>query len=67
MIEGKRDIEHKLDEEFEGLEEEEAEESTTRRRSVYVLKAGKMSEQQNGVEQFEKSLVKRVQKMLNIS
>lgn len=67
VIEGKRDIEHKLDEEFEGLEEEEAEESTTRRRSVYVLKAGKMSEQQNGVEQFEKSLVKRVQKMLNIS
>ncbi|KAJ5099974.1 hypothetical protein N7532_006975 [Penicillium argentinense] len=64
LVRSKRDMEHKLDEEFEGLEEEEADESTTRRRSVYVLKAGKMSEQQNGVEQFEKSLVKRVQKML---
>jgi ABC-type polar amino acid transport system ATPase subunit len=65
VIEGKRDIDHKLDEEFEGLEEEEAEESTTRRRSVYVLKAGKMVAQSDGVEQFERSLVKRVQKMLN--
>lgn len=65
VIEGKRDIDHKLDEEFEGLEEEETEESTTRRRSVYVLKAGKMVEQSDGVEQFERSLVKRVQKMLN--
>ncbi|KAJ5994835.1 hypothetical protein N7481_001812 [Penicillium waksmanii] len=65
VIEGKRDIDHKLDEEFEGLEAEDAEESTTRRRSVYVLKAGKMVEQSDGVEQFERSLVKRVQKMLN--
>jgi hypothetical protein len=31
---------------------------------VYVLKAGKLNEQSNGVEQFEKSLVKRVQKLL---
>jgi hypothetical protein len=31
---------------------------------VYVLKAGKLIEQSNGVEQFEKSLVKRVQKLL---
>lgn len=65
VIEGKRDIEHKLDEEFEGLEEEDEEKSTTRRRSVYVLKAGKMFEQKDGVEQFERSLAKRVQKMLN--
>ncbi|KAJ5114359.1 hypothetical protein NUU61_000118 [Penicillium alfredii] len=63
VIEGKRDTDHKLDEDFEGLEEE-TEETQSRRRSVYVLKAGKLSEQQNGVEQFEKSLVKRVQKML---
>jgi ATPase subunit of ABC transporter with duplicated ATPase domains len=62
VIEGKRDTEHKLDEDFEGLEEEE-EENKARRRSVYVLKAGKLSEQK-GVEQFEQSLVKRVQKML---
>lgn len=65
VIEGKRDVEHKLDEEFEGLEEEEAEEITTRRRSVYVVKAGKLNEQQNGVEQFEQSLARRVRKMLS--
>lgn len=64
VIEGKRDTEHKLDEDFEGVEEEEATDSAPRRRSVYVLKAGKLSEQSNGVEQFEKSLVKRVQKLL---
>ncbi|CAL5867004.1 uncharacterized protein PFLUO_LOCUS1216 [Penicillium psychrofluorescens] len=64
VIEGKRDIEHKLDDDFEGLEQEETEETKTRRRSVYVLKNGKMIEQQKGVEQFEQSLVKRVQKML---
>ncbi|KAK9646513.1 hypothetical protein HCH54_005252 [Aspergillus fumigatus] len=64
VVEGKRDIEHKLDEDFEGLEEE-AEASPRRRRSVYVLKAGKLNEQANGVEQFEQSLVNRAQKMLN--
>ncbi|KAJ5311973.1 hypothetical protein N7508_002803 [Penicillium antarcticum] len=65
VIEGKRDTEHKLDEDFEGLEEEETEE-TQRRRSVYVIKQGKMNEQKNGVEQFEQSLVKRVQKLLAV-
>ncbi|GLI81135.1 hypothetical protein PoHVEF18_009507 [Penicillium ochrochloron] len=64
VIEGKRDTEHKLDEDFEGVEEEESTETAPRRRSVYVLKAGKLNEQSNGVEQFEKSLVKRVQKLL---
>lgn len=64
VIEGKRDTEHKLDEDFEGVEEEESTESAPRRRSVSVLKAGKLNEQSNGVEQFEKSLVKRVQKLL---
>ncbi|OOQ82838.1 putative ABC transporter [Penicillium brasilianum] len=64
VIEGKRDTEHKLDEDFEGVEEEESTESAPRRRSVYVLKAGQMNEQSTGVEQFEKSLVKRVQKLL---
>lgn len=63
VIEGKRDTDHKLDEDFEGLESEKAEE-TQRRRSVYVIKQGKMVEQKNGVEQFEQSLVKRVQKLL---
>lgn len=64
VVEGKRDTDHKLNEEFKGLEEEEMEETKTRRRSVYVVKAGQMREQANGVDQFEKSLVKRVQKML---
>lgn len=44
--------------------DEETEEDKSRRRSVYVLKGGKLQEQTNGVEQFEQSLVKRVQKML---
>ncbi|KAI2790985.1 hypothetical protein POX_c03838 [Penicillium oxalicum] len=66
VVEGKRDTEHKLDEDFEGLdEEEELTEASPRRRSVYVLKAGKLSEQTQGVEQFEKSLIKRVQKLLH--
>ncbi|EKV18897.1 ABC ATPase, putative [Penicillium digitatum] len=62
VIEGKRDTKYKLDEEFEGLDEETDE--TPRRRSIYVIKQGKMNEQKNGVEQFEKSLVKQVQKLL---
>ncbi|KAF3398456.1 Molybdenum cofactor biosynthesis protein 1 [Penicillium rolfsii] len=64
VIEGKRDTEHKLDEDFEGIEEEESTQSSPRRRSVYVLKMGTLNEQSNGVEQFEKGLVKRVQKLL---
>lgn len=63
VIEGKRDEEHKLDDDFEGVDEE-TDETQSRRRAVYVLKAGKLKEQSNGVEQFEQSLVKRVQKML---
>ncbi|EAW22222.1 ABC-F family ATP-binding cassette domain-containing protein [Aspergillus fischeri NRRL 181] len=63
VIEGKRDDEHNLDEEFEGVDQEVEEQS--RRRSVYVMKGGKLIEQPNGVEQFEQSLVKRVKKMLS--
>ncbi|GAQ10335.1 ABC transporter F family member 3 [Aspergillus lentulus] len=63
VIEGKRDGEHNLDDEFEGVDEEVEEQS--RRRSVYVMKGGKLIEQPNGVEQFEQSLVKRVKKMLS--
>ncbi|GFF31633.1 ABC transporter F family member 3 [Aspergillus udagawae] len=63
VIEGKRDGEHNLDEEFEGVDQEVEEQS--RRRSVYVMKGGKLIEQLNGVEQFEQSLVKRVKKMLS--
>ncbi|EYE98878.1 ABC-F family ATP-binding cassette domain-containing protein [Aspergillus ruber CBS 135680] len=63
VIEGKRDEENILDDNFEGVDDRQ-EESQDRRRTVYVMKAGKLHEQQDGVEQFEKSLVKRVQKML---
>ena len=63
VIEGKRDEKHTLNEDFEGAEDEQEEEKN-RRRVVYVMKAGKLNEQQNGVEQFEESLEKRVQKML---
>lgn len=64
VVEGKRDYEHTLDDDFEGAEDEREEEES-RRRVVYVMKAGKLNEQQNGVEQFEESLVKRVHKMLS--
>lgn len=63
VIEGKRDEEHTLNDDFEGAEDEQEEEKN-RRRVVYVMKAGKLNEQQNGVEQFAESLVKRAQKML---
>ncbi|KAL4909924.1 hypothetical protein BDW74DRAFT_45813 [Aspergillus multicolor] len=63
VIEGKRDQDHKLDEDFEGVEDEQ-EETLPRRRVVYVMKTGAMVAQDEGVKQFEKSLVKRVQKML---
>ncbi|KAL4873824.1 hypothetical protein BDV12DRAFT_207551 [Aspergillus spectabilis] len=63
VIEGKRDLDHTLAEDFEGVEEE-SEESQPRRRAVYVMRAGTLKVQDQGVEQFEKSLVKKVQKML---
>ncbi|PIG86156.1 ABC transporter [Aspergillus arachidicola] len=63
VIEGKRDEEHQLDDDFEGVDKE-MDESQSRKRAVYVLKGGKLKEQNKGVEQFEQSLVKRVQKML---
>ncbi|KAL4994562.1 P-loop containing nucleoside triphosphate hydrolase protein [Aspergillus recurvatus] len=66
VIEGKRDLDHKLDEDFEGIDEESNEE-LPRRRVFYVMKAGTMDIQGDGLEQFEKSLVKRVQKMLHAS
>ena len=63
VIEGKRDVDHDMDEDFEGVDEG-SEQDQNRRRVVYVMKGGKLQEQQDGVEQFEQSLVKRVQKML---
>ncbi|PWY95347.1 ABC transporter [Aspergillus sclerotioniger CBS 115572] len=64
VVEGKRDLEHGLDENFEGIEEG-SDEQPSRRRAVYVLKAGELQEQASGVEQFEQSLVRRVRKMLS--
>lgn len=63
VTEGKRDGEHNLDDEFEGVDD--AVEEQSRRRSVYVMKGGKLTEQPNGVEQFEQSLLKRVKKILS--
>ncbi|ODH46722.1 hypothetical protein GX48_07178 [Paracoccidioides brasiliensis] len=42
----------------------ELDEDKSRRRAVYVLKRGKLYVQENGVEQFEKSLQKQVVKMM---
>lgn len=63
VIEGKRDHDAQLDEDYEGADEE-PEESTPRRRIVYVMRKGTLNEQKDGAEQFEKSLEKRVNKML---
>ncbi|GAD95027.1 hypothetical protein PVAR5_3663 [Paecilomyces variotii No. 5] len=63
VIEGKWDDEAQVDDTFEGLVDEE-EESTSRRRSMYVLR-GKLEEQKDGVEQFEESLARRVDRMLS--
>lgn len=41
---------------------DEQDEEPDRRRAVYVMRAGKL--EQRSVEQFEQSLVKRVEKML---
>lgn len=61
VIEGKKD----LDAGGEGAGvDEDLEEDHSRKRVVYVLKGGKLNEQKDGVEQFERSLEKRVRKML---
>lgn len=67
VVEGNRDSESRLDQDFEGAEDDDADDSQTpRRRTVYVLKTGKLVEQNDGgVEQFERSLEKRVNKMLS--
>ncbi|PWY89991.1 P-loop containing nucleoside triphosphate hydrolase protein [Aspergillus heteromorphus CBS 117.55] len=65
VVEGKRDWEQNIDEDFEGIDDEQTELSG-RRRDVYVLKAGKLHVQENGVEQFEQSLARRARKMLPV-
>lgn len=65
VVEGKRDVDAPLDDDFEaGSDGETGNDETPRRRTVYVLRGGKLVEQGDGVNQFEKSLEKRVVKML---
>lgn len=64
VVEGKRDVDAPLDDDFEAESDGEADDETPRKRTVYVLKGGKLVEQSDGVNQFEKSLEKRVVKML---
>ncbi|KKA20175.1 ABC ATPase [Rasamsonia emersonii CBS 393.64] len=56
VIEGKREPEARLDEGFEGVDEQ-VDESQPRRRVVCVLKGGKLIEQADGVEQFERNVL----------
>ncbi|KAJ4189785.1 hypothetical protein NW755_005787 [Fusarium falciforme] len=51
-------------EDEEDDENEDEEEESLRRRVVYRLKGGKMSKLENGVEEFEKLMEKRVKKLL---
>lgn len=64
VIEGKRDLEHKLDKDFEGVDEE-MDDVQSRKRETYVIAGGKLHQQKNGVEEFERSLMKRVRKTLS--
>lgn len=50
-----------------GAAESDAEygEESSRRREVFVLRGGKLHRQADGVEQFERSLEKRVRKMMS--
>lgn len=65
VIEGKRDPRNQN----EGADHTEispqSEEAQSRRRDVYVLRGGKLHIQTDGVAEFEKSLEKRVKKMMS--
>ncbi|KAK2751055.1 hypothetical protein FQN57_000130 [Myotisia sp. PD_48] len=62
VIEGKQDLDVENRLQKESTEQTDAD--AARRRHVILLKAGKLQLQENGVDQFEKSLQKRVQKMI---
>ena len=67
VVEGRRDADAKLDNNFEADGDDEdgvCESQSPRRRTVYVMKTGKLVEQGDGVDQFEKSLERKVEKML---
>lgn len=57
-------IEGQIDEDEEGSEQSEDEDSTLRRRDVYRLKGGKMTKLEGGVEEFERTMEKRVSKLM---
>lgn len=68
VIEGKQDVDASGGEGGASAELETADDEDevgARRRSVYVLKGGKLQAQKDGVEQFEASLEKRVRKMMD--
>jgi hypothetical protein len=54
------------DDEEEGRGEDRDEEDETKRREVYLLKGGKMKPLSGGVGEFERSLEKKVQKLLEM-
>ncbi|KAL1957473.1 hypothetical protein VTO42DRAFT_5936 [Malbranchea cinnamomea] len=67
VIEGKQDThvapaEGDIGAELETADDED--EECARRRTVYVLKDGRLQAQENGVEQFEASLERRVRKLM---
>lgn len=57
-------IEGMLDEDDSDAEVEEEEDETPRRRSVYRLRGGVLMKLDNGVQQFEDLMVRRVEKLL---
>lgn len=57
-------VEGQVDEDEEGSEESEDDDGPLRRRDVYRLKGGKMSKLEGGVEEFERTMEKRVSKLM---
>ena len=53
------------DEDEDASEEDERDEASPRRRVVYRLKGGKLSVLNNGVDEFERLVKRRVEKLLN--
>ncbi|OAX79582.1 hypothetical protein ACJ72_06095 [Emergomyces africanus] len=61
VVEGKRNV---VGQDNDADMATEPDDDETRRRNVYVLRRGQLHLQENGVEQFERSLQKRVRKMM---
>jgi hypothetical protein len=65
VIEGKRDLGSQLQGADRTEISPEPDEAQLRRHDVYVLKGGRLNIQTAGVKQFERSLEKRVRKMMS--